>query len=157
MSEPTWELMKLAFRYFARGFERIIFMILGAEIAFLLAYLFFSVELKQTFIPLLPAGYGVGGNTLSGAMVIAGSTAVVYTIWTLLTLAAIGMIIGYVRYFVVVLSYYDEEKYKGYIKYRSSKIPDWLMSFDIGKEAEQIRLATIEECKMKIKAIKNGY
>lgn len=154
MTRHTWDLMKLAFRYYARGFERIIFMILGAEIAFLLCYLFFCESLYGTYIPMLPAGYAVGANTLSGAIVIAGGTAIVCTIWTLLILAALGMIVGYIRHYGAVLSYYDEEKYSSYTRFRTSGIPSCLMSFAIGKEAEQIRLAAIEECKAKIKEIK---
>ena len=156
MTGHTWKLAKLAFRYYARGFERIVFMIWGAEIAFILCYLFFSISLYGTYIPMLPAGYVVGSNTLSGAMVIAGATAIVDTIHTLLFLAALGLIIGYLRHYAAVLSYYDEEKYKSYIKFRAPKTPDWLMQFSLGKEAEEIRLATIAECKRKIKEIREG-
>ncbi len=155
MSNHTWDLMKLAFRYYSRGFERIVFMIWGAEIAFLLCYLYFGVLLQGTYIPMLPAGYAVGADTLSGAMVIAGATAIVNTIYTLLALAAFGMIVGYVKYYGAILSYYDEEKYAAYVRFRGPAIPEWLRGFAIGKEAEEIRLAAIQECKQKIKEIRS--
>ena len=154
MSNHTWELMKLAFRYFARGFERIIFMILGAEIAFIMCWIFFCEFLYKDAIPALGTGYAVGSLTLSGAMVMAAGYAVVYTIWTLLALAAVGLIIGYIRHYLAVLSYYDENN-DGLKRFRSGRTPDWLMNFDIGKEAEQIRLATIEECKSRVAKIKS--
>jgi len=128
-------------------------MILGAEIAFIMCYLFFCEFLYRDAIPALPSGYVVGSLTLSGAMVIAAGYAVIYTIWTLLALAAVGLIVGYIRHYLAVLSYYDEGN-DGLKRFRSSKTPDWLMDFDLGKEAEQIRLATIEECKKKIAEIK---
>lgn len=155
MSGNTWDLMKLAFRYFARGFERIIFMILGAEIAFLLCYLFFCDALYGTYLPMLPTGYGTGAETLAGAMMMSGVTAIVNTIHVLLALAAFAMIVGYIRHYLAVLSYYDEEKYSGYIQFRAPKVPDWLMGFGLFKEHEQIRLANIEDCKARIKLIKN--
>jgi hypothetical protein len=71
----------------------------------------------------------------------------------LLALAAVGLIIGYTRHYLAVLSYYDENN-DGLKRFRTGKTPDWLVNFDLGKEAEQIRLATIEECKKKIAAIK---
>ena len=154
MTYHTWDLMKLAFRYFARGFERIIFMILGAQIAFLLCYLFFCEILYTTTLPALPKGYTIGGETMAGAMLMAGVAAIICSIWTLLILAAAGMIVGYIRHYLAVLSYYDEEKYAWCRQFRAPKIPEWLMSFALGKEAEQIRLATIEECKAKIAEIK---
>lgn len=154
MTNHTWDLIKLAFQYYSRGFERIIFMIWGAEIAFLVCYLYFGILLQGTYIPMLPAGYAVGSDTLSGAMVIAGVTAVVDTIWTLLILAVIGMLVGYARYYCVVLSYYDEEKYAAYVMFRGPAIPNWLTKFALGKEAEELRLAAIEECKQKIKEIR---
>jgi hypothetical protein len=155
MSNHTWELIKLAFRYFARGFERIIFMILGAEIAFIMCYLFFCEFLYRDAIPALPAGFAVGSLTLSGAMVMSGVTAVIYTIYTLLGLAAVGLIVGYIRYYLAVLSYYNDSN-NDLKRFRAPKTPDWLMAFDIGKEKEQIRLATIEECKQRIAEIKRG-
>lgn len=155
MSGNTWDLIKLAFRYFARGFERIIFMILGAEIAFLICYLFFCDALYGIYLPMLPAGYGTGAETLAGAMMIAGVTAIVNTIHVLLTLAAFAMIVGYIRHYLAVLSYYDEEKYAKYKPFRSSSLPSWLMGFDLFKEHEQIRLANIEDCKVRIKLIKS--
>jgi hypothetical protein len=154
MLNHTWELMELAFRYFARGFERIIFMILGAEIAFIMCWIFFCEFLYKLAIPALPSGYAVGSLTLSGAMVMAVGYAVVCAIWALLALAAVGLILGYIRHYLAVLSYYDENN-DSLKKFRSGKTPDWLMNFDLGKEAEQIRLATIEECKNKIAKIKS--
>jgi hypothetical protein len=154
MTNPTWALLKLAFRYFSRGFERIVFMILGAEIAFLICYLFWSVTLYQTYIPMLPEGYTTGAMTLAGAMTIAGVTAVVDTIYILLIAAAFGLIIGYIRHYLVILSYYDEKEYECYIKFRAPKIPDFLMGFTLWKEAEQNRLMAIEECRKKIAEIK---
>ena len=149
--------MKLAFEYYSLGFQRIIFMILGAQIAFLLCYLEFCEVLYGTTIPALPAGYAVGSQTLSGAMVMAGVAAVVITIETLLLLAAIALIMGYIKHYCAVLSYYDEEKYSGYAMFRSPKTPEWLMNFDIGKSAEQQRLAAIEDCKRKCKEIRDSF
>jgi len=150
----TWKLMKLAFEYFSLGFQRIIFMILGAQIAFLVCYLYWCEILYGTAVPALATGYAVGSQTLSGAMVISGVAAITITIETLLVLAAIGMIVGYVRHYLAVLSYYDERKYAAYIKYRSSKTPGWLMNFSIGRESERQCLAAIEDCKKKVKAIR---
>ena len=152
----TWALMKLAFEYFSLGFQRIIFMILGAQIAFLIGYLFWCNFLIGTTVPLLPAGYAAGGDTMAGAMVMAGILAIWYTILTLLSFAAIALIVGYVRHYLVVLSYYDEQKYAGYAKYRAPPTPAWLMDFSIGKMAEQERLAAVEDCRKKCKAIKEA-
>jgi hypothetical protein len=152
----TWKLMKLAFEYFSLGFQRIIFMIWGAQIAFLMCYLIWCDILYGAAVPSLPVGYASGANTLAGAMVIAGLAAVVATIKILLILASEGLIVGYVRHYLVVLSYYDEQKYAGYAKYRSGKTPGWLMNFSIGQEAERERLAAIEDCRKRIKAIKEG-
>jgi hypothetical protein len=148
--------MKLAFDYFSLGFQRIVFMIWGAQIAFLVCYLVWCNFLVGTTVPLLPAGYAAGGNTMAGAMVMAAVLAIRYTILTLLSFAAIALIVGYVRHYLVVLSYYDEQKYAGYKKYRSGRIPAWLMNFSIGQEAERERLRAIEVCIAKIKAIKEG-
>ena len=152
----TWKLMKLAFEYFSHGFERIVFMIWGAEIAFLLCYLFWCEILYSVTIPALPAGYASGAETLSGAMMIAGVAAVVITIKILLVLAAIGMIAGYIRNYLVVLSYYDEQKYAAYKKYRAGQTPAWLMNFSIGRSAEQERLAAIEDFRKRCKWIREG-
>lgn len=152
----TWKLMKLAFEYFSLGFQRIIFMILGAQIAFIMCYLFWCTILYETAIPALPSGYVTGSETLSGAMVIAGLAATVVTIKILLAFAAIAMIVGYLRHYSAVLSYYDEDKFAGYKVYRSGKIPEWLMNFEIGKEAERQRLEAIEDCKKRCKAIREG-
>ena len=152
----TWKLMKLAFEYFSLGFQRIIFMIWGAQIAFLICYLFWCQILYGITIPALPAGYASGAETLSGAMVIAGLAAIVITIKEMLFLAALGMVVGYIRHYFVVLSYYDEQKYAAYIKYRTGKTPAWLMNFGIGQGSEQERLAAIEDCRKKCKAIKEG-
>ena len=151
-----WKLMKLAFEYFSLGFQRIIFMVWGAQIAFLVCYLFWYTILCGTVVPALPAGYAVGSETLAGAMVMAGLIAVVLTIKVLLILAALGIIIGYGRHYLAVLSYYDEQKYADYIKYRAPKTPDWLMDFGIGKESERQRLEAIEDCKKRCKAIKES-
>jgi hypothetical protein len=150
----NWKLMKLAFEYFSLGFQRIIFMILGAQLAFLVCYLFWVQILYGVTIPALPAGYEYGAETVTGAMVIAGLAAIILTIKVMLFFAAIGMIVGYVRHYLVVLSYYDEQKYAGYKKYRTGRIPAWLMNFSIGQEAERERLRAIEVCMAKIKAIK---
>lgn len=150
----TWKLMNLAFEYFSLGFQRIIFMVWGAQIAFLVCYLFWCQILYSVTIPALPAGYATGAETLSGAMVIAGVAAVVITIKMLLFLAAVGMVVGYTRQYLVVLSYYDEQKYADYIKYRIGKTPAWLMSFSIGQKSERERLAAIEDCKKRCRAIK---
>jgi hypothetical protein len=152
----TWKLMKLAFEYFSLGFQRIIFMILGAQIAFIMCYLFFCEILYGTTIPALPAGYTQGAQTLTGAMVMAGLAAIVITIEILLVFAAIALVAGYVRHYLAVLSYYDEEKYAGYKSYRSGKTPDWLMNTDIGKEAELQRLEAVLDCRRKCKAIREG-
>jgi hypothetical protein len=151
-----WKLMKLAFEYFSLGFQRIIFMILGAQIAFLMCYLFFCDILIGTTIPSLPAGYATGTATLTGAMVIAGIAAVTLTIKVLPAMATVALIFGYTRHYLAVLSYYDEEKYAGYKCYRSSALPAWLMKYDIGKESEGQRLAAIEDCKKKCKAIRES-
>jgi hypothetical protein len=148
--------MKLAFEYYSLGFQRIVFMIWGAQIAFLVCYLFWCQFLYGTAVPQLPAGYATGSNTLAGAMVMAGAAAVVETIWVLLTLAAIGLVVGYIRHYLAVLSYYDEQKYASYIAYRAPAIPGWLRGFGIGKMAEQERLAAIEDCKRKCKAIRES-
>jgi hypothetical protein len=148
--------MKLAFEYFSLGFQRIIFMIWGAQIAFLICYLFWVQILYDVTIPALPPGYATGAETLSGAMMIAGLAAIIITIKVLLTLAAIGMIVGYVRHYLVVLSYYDEQKYAAYKKYRIGKTPALLMNFGIGQDAERERLGAIEDCKRRCKAIKEG-
>jgi hypothetical protein len=152
----TWKLMKLAFEYFSLGFQRIIFMIWGAQIAFLVCYLFWCNILYGVTIPALPAGYATGSETLAGAMVIAGIAAIVITIKVMLFLAAVGMIVGYVRHYLVVLSYYDEQKYAAYKKYRASAIPAWLQSFDIGRASEQKRLAAVMDCIKRCKAIKES-
>ena len=152
----TWKLMKLAFEYFSLGFQRIIFMVWGAQIAFLICYLFWVQILYGVTIPALPHGYASGAETLSGAMVIAGIAAIIVTIKVLLFLAAVGMIVGYLRHYLVVLSYYDEQKYAAYKKYRSGMTPTWLMNFSVGQESERERLAAIEDCKKKCKAIKEG-
>ena len=151
----NWKLMKLAFEYYSLGFQRIVFMILGACIAFLLCYGFYVRLLIGTAVPLLPAGYATGGNTMAGAEVMAGVTAIVYTIDTLLLLAAVTLVVGYVRHYLAVLSYYDI-KYVRYAKYRAPKTPEWLMNFSLGKMAEQERLSAIEDCKRKCKAIREG-
>lgn len=151
-----WKLMKLAFEYFSLGFQRIIFMIWGAQIAFLVCYLFWCEILYSEAVPALPAGYATGSQTFAGAMVIAGLAAIVMTIEVMLALAAIGMIVGYVRHYLAVLSYYDEQKYAAYVKYRSGKTPVWLMNFGIGQDSERERLAVIEDCKKKCKAIRDG-
>ena len=150
----TWKLMKLAFRYYSLGFQRIIFMILGAEIAFILCYAFYVKILIGTAVPMLPVPYAAGGDTLAGAMVVAGAVAIVYTIQVLLGLAAIALIVGYVKHYLVVLSYYDEQKYAAYIKLRGSPIPSWMQDYAIGKEAEFVRLMAIEECKRACKNIR---
>lgn len=152
----TWELMKLAFEYFSLGFQRIIFMILGAQIAFLLCYLFWCEYLYGEAVPALPSGYAVGSQTLSGAMVVAGIAAIAVTIKVLLYLAALALVVGYVRHCLAVLSYYDEQKYAGCAQYRAPKIPVWLMNFGIGQSAEQERLSAVEDCKKKCKAIRDG-
>ena len=152
----NWKLMKLAFEYFSLGFQRIIFMIWGAQIAFLVCYLFWVQILYGVTKPALPAGYASGAETLTGAMVIAGVAAIIVTIKVLLFLAAVGMIVGYLRHYLVVLSYYDEQKYAAYKKYRSGMTPTWLMNFSVGQESERERLAAIEDCKKKCKAIKEG-
>ena len=154
-----WKLMKLAFRYYSLGFQRIIFMILGAQIAFLLCYAFFVQLFHEAMQTLVGAGHTLnaiplGSETVAGAMVMAGVTAIVYTIWTLLLLAAVALIVGYIRNYLAVLSYYDEEKYAGYKKYRAPQTMAWLMNFSLGKEAEQNRLAAIEDCKRRCKEIK---
>lgn len=132
-------------------------MILGAQVAFLMCYLFFcDILYGTTTIPALPAGYPSGAETLTGAMVIAGIAAVTVTIKVLLAMAAVALIFGYIRHYLAVLSYYDEEKYAGYKSYRSSKIPDWLMNFSIGKEAERERIAAVEDCIKKCKAIRES-
>jgi hypothetical protein len=146
--------MKLAFEYFSLGFQRIIFMILGAQIAFIVCYLLWCSILYGTTIPALPAGYVQGSETLTGAMVMAGQAAIITTIKILLSFAAIGMIVGYVRHYLAVLSYYDEEKYAGYKAYRAGKTAEWLMGYGIGQEAERERLAAVEDCKKKCKAIR---
>ena len=152
----NWKLMKLAFEYFSLGFQRIIFMIWGAQIAFLICYLIWCQILYGVVIPALPPGYTSGAETLSGAMVIAGIAAIIVTIKLLLVLAAIGMIFGYIRHYLVVLSYYDEQKFAGYKKYRTDKTPAWLMNFSIGQGAEQERLAAIEDCRKRCKAIRES-
>lgn len=146
--------MKLAFRYFSPGFERIAFMIAGADITILLGYLFWCQYLYGTTIPMLPVGYATGDNTLAGAMVIAGLMAIASTLSTILILAGVAWTVGYIRNYLAVLSYYDEEKYAGYKKYRAPQTMAWLMNFSLGKEAEQARLAAIEDCKRRCKAIK---
>lgn len=148
--------MKLAFEYYSLGFQRIIFMILGAQIAFIICYLIFCDILHRITIPALPEGYATGGQTIAGAMVVAGAAAVIMTIEILLFFAAIALIIGYVRHYFVVLSYYDEVEYKWCKQFRSPKNPEWLMNFDIGKEAENQRLAAIEDCKRNCKIIKES-
>jgi hypothetical protein len=150
-----WKLMKLAFDYYSLGFQRIIFMILGAELAFLMLYLYW-LNLYREALSALPSGTVFGGETIAGAMVIAGVAAVGVTIKVLLLLAAIGLVVGYVRHYLVVLSYYDEEKYAGYRKYRSGPTPAWLMEYDIGRGAEQERQAAVESCKKRCKAIRDG-
>jgi hypothetical protein len=152
----TWKLMKLAFEYFSLGFQRIIFMIWGAQIAFLVCYLFWCQILYSVTIPALPAGYTSGAETLSGAMVIAGVAAIIITIKVMLFLAVIGMVVGYIRHYLAVLSYYDEQKYAHYIKYRAGKTPAWLMNFGIGQESERERLVAVEDCRKRCKAIKEG-
>ena len=152
----NWKLMKLAFEYSSLGFQRIIFMIWGAQIAFLVCYLFWVQILYGVTKPALPSGYAPGAETLTGAMVIAGVAAIILTIKVLLLLAAIGMVVGYIRHFLVVLSYYDEQKYAHYIKYRAGKTPEWLMSFGIGQTSEQERLDAVENCRKRCKAIKEG-
>jgi hypothetical protein len=72
----TWELMKLAFEYFSLGFQRIIFMVCGAQIAFLICYFIFCDMLYGTAIPAPPVGYTYGSETLSGAMLISALAAV---------------------------------------------------------------------------------
>jgi hypothetical protein len=148
--------MKLAFEYFSLGFQRIIFMIWGAQIAFLVCYLFWVQILYGVTIPALPRGYASGAETLSGAMVIAGIAAIVITIKVMLVLAAIGMIVGWYRHYLVVLSYYDEQKYAAYKKCRLGKTPAWLMDFGIGQDSERERLAAVMDCIKRCKAIKEG-
>jgi hypothetical protein len=152
----TWKLMKLAFEYYSLGFQRIIFMILGAQVAFLMCYLFFCDILYGTTRPALPAGYAVGSETLTGAMVMAGLVAVTVTIKFLLAVAAVALIVGYVKHYLVVLSYYDEEKYAGYKGYRADKTPHWLMAYGIGQEAERERLKAVEDCMHKCKVIRES-
>jgi hypothetical protein len=148
-----YELMKLAFEYFSLGFQRIIFMVLGAQVAFIICYLEWCTILYGTTVPALPTGYLPGSETLSGAMVMAGVAAIVVTIDTLLFIAAVAIIVGYVRNYLVVLSYYDEQKYAGYKMFRSGPLPEWLTQFDIGKDSERERLAATEDCKKRCKAI----
>jgi len=148
--------MKLAFEYYSLGFQRIIFMILGAQIAFLVGYLFWCNILYSVTIPALPAGYSVGAETLCGAMVIAGVAALKITIEVMLFLAAVGLVVGYVRHYLVVLSYYDETKYAGYKKYRAGRLPDCLMTYGIFQEDERERLAAVEDCRKRVAEIRAG-
>lgn len=152
----TWKLMKLAFEQNSLGFQRIIFMIWGAQIAFLICYLFFCDILYRFAIPTLPTGYAQGAETLTGAMVMSGLAAVIMTIETLLFLAAIALIVGYMNRYLAVLSYYDEQEYAWCKQFRSGRVPAWLMRYSIGQEAERQRLAAIEDCKKKCKAIKES-
>lgn len=131
-------------------------MIWGAQIAFLVCYMFWCNILYSEAIPALPSGYATGSQTLSGAMVVAGAAAVVTTINVLLAIAAMAMIVGYVRHYLSVLSYYDEEKYAHLAKYRAPKTPEWLMGFEIGKDSERKRLTAIEDCKKRCKSIRDG-
>ena len=148
--------MKLAFEYYSLGFQRIIFMILGAQIAFIICYLLFCDVLQRITIPALPVGYTNGAQTLSGAMVMAGLVSVEITIETLLFLAAIALIIGYINRYLAVLSYYDEVKFVWCKQFRQSKTTDWLMKFDIGQEAERQRLIAVFNCQRKCKDIKES-
>ena len=151
-----WKVMKLAFEYYSLGFQRIIFMILGAQIAFILCYLIWVDTLYSVTIPALPAGHSLDSQTIAGAMVVAGVVAVSTTIKFLLVIAAVALIVGYVRHYLAVLSYYDEEKYASYKSYRASETMKWLMNFGIGQEAERERLAAVEDCKKKCKAIRES-
>jgi hypothetical protein len=150
----TWKLMKLAFEYFSLGFQRIIFMILGAQIAFLVCYLFWCNILYSVTIPALPAVHSGGAETVAGAMVMAAVVAIEITIEVMLFLAAVGLVVGYARHYLVVLSYYDEQRYASYKKYRSDKIPAFLMEYGIGQSAERERLAAVEDCKKRVAAIR---
>jgi hypothetical protein len=89
-------------------------------------------------------------------MVMAGLAAVTETIQILLFLAAIALIVGYVKYYLAVLSYYDEAEYSWCKAFRSDKIPGWLMNFNIGKGAERERLAAVDDCKRKCRFIKES-
>jgi hypothetical protein len=131
-------------------------MVLGAQIAFIICWLIFCDIFMRIAIPALPAGYTEGSQTVAGAMVVAGTTAAIMTIEILLFFAAIALIAGYIRHYLAVLSYYDEEKYAGYKSYRAPKTMTCLMNFSIGQEAERQRLAAIEDCKKKCQAIKES-
>ena len=148
--------MKLAFEYYSLGFQRIIFMILGAQIAFIICYLTFCDIFQRITIPALPEGYATGGQTLAGAMVVAGCAAVITTIETLLFLAAIALILGYINRYLAVLSYYDEEKFSWCKQFRQGKIPKWLMNFSIGQHAEIERHLAIVNCQIRCKDIKES-
>ena len=152
-----WKLMKLAFEYFSLGFQRIIFMVLGAQIAFILCYLLWVNILVTVTIPALPVPYATGGQTLAAAMILAGVAAIAETIEILLFFAALAMVIGYFRFYFSVLSYYDEEKYSGYRMFRGAPVPKWLQSFSIGKHAEQERLNAVEDCKKRCNEIRYSF
>jgi hypothetical protein len=133
-------LLKIAWHHSERGIERILFVVLGANLAFLMCYAFFCLNLAENYKPMLPAGYAIGGFTLSGIMVIAAATAVINTIYTGIFYAILGCLIGYAWHFCRVAYFYDNCSWDCGTIFDFKHVPQFLLRFKIFQDEEEMRV-----------------